>query len=160
MEIEARPATAEDIAALVAMYRDLEDEQGALRPLWPVADGLDEPVSQSFQHAIENPETLVLVGTIDDVPLGFLLARPQPLLSQGGGEEVGTVQLIHTDAAARGVGVGATMMEAAMLWMRGLGLRLFDAIVSPGHRAAKNFFEAQGFSARLIVMHHADDADA
>jgi hypothetical protein len=28
--------------------------------------------------------------------------------------------------------------------------------VSPGHRYAKNFFESNGFSARLIVMHHND----
>jgi len=47
-------------------------------------------------------------------------------------------------------------MAAAMASMRAEGLRLFDARVSPGHRAAKNFFEAHGFSARLIVMHHAD----
>jgi hypothetical protein len=30
--------------------------------------------------------------------------------------------------------------------------------VSPGHRIAKNFFEANGFKARHIVMHH--DAEA
>ena len=29
-----------------------------------------------------------------------------------------------------------------------------DAFALPGHRAAKNFFEEQGFTARAIVMHH------
>ena len=33
----------------------------------------------------------------------------------------------------------------------------FDVRVLPGHRLAKNFFEANGFSARLIVMHRDDD---
>jgi hypothetical protein len=40
---------------------------------------------------------------------------------------------------------------------RALGIRLFDARVLPGHRLAKNFFEAGGFSARLIIMHHVDE---
>ena len=29
-----------------------------------------------------------------------------------------------------------------------------DALVLPGHRAAKNFFEESGFTARALVMHH------
>ena len=30
-----------------------------------------------------------------------------------------------------------------------------DATALPGNRATKNFFEAHGFTARLLVMHHA-----
>ena len=32
-----------------------------------------------------------------------------------------------------------------------------DATALPGHRQAKNFFERAGFTARLLVMHHAVD---
>ena len=42
---------------------------------------------------------------------------------------------------------------------RAMGHHLFDAHVLPGHRLAKNFFEAGGFSARTIVMHHSDRPD-
>jgi hypothetical protein len=41
--------------------------------------------------------------------------------------------------------------------LRQRGISLFDAYVLPGHRLVKNFFEAGGFSARSIIMHH-DDA--
>jgi hypothetical protein len=34
-----------------------------------------------------------------------------------------------------------------------------DVIALPGHRATKNFFEEQGFTARAIVMHHGLDPD-
>jgi hypothetical protein len=34
-----------------------------------------------------------------------------------------------------------------------------DAFALPGHRAAKNFFEESGFSARAIVMHHSFRAE-
>jgi L-amino acid N-acyltransferase YncA len=156
VEIAARDAGKEDIEVLVELYRELEVEQAALRPLWPLADGLDEPVAAHFAAGIEDGETLVLIGTIDGQPLGFLYARPEPLLVQAGGARVGTVRIIHTHHGARGVGVGSAMMALALERMRATGLHWFDARVSPGHRSAKNFFEANGFSARLIVMHHSD----
>jgi hypothetical protein len=51
------------------------------------------------------------------------------------------------------------MIQIVLAEFRASGHRLFDARVSPGHRLAKNFFESNGFSARLIVMHHADGDD-
>jgi hypothetical protein len=35
----------------------------------------------------------------------------------------------------------------------GRGCVGIDALALPGHRAAKNFFEESGFTARAIVMH-------
>jgi ribosomal protein S18 acetylase RimI-like enzyme len=66
--------------------------------------------------------------------------------------------MVYVTEAARGVGVGEAMLEAALAALRARGVRRFDAIVSPGHRLAKNFFEAAGFSARRITMHHDDGA--
>jgi hypothetical protein len=43
--------------------------------------------------------------------------------------------------------------------LRKRGISRFDAHVLPGHRLAKNFFEAGGFSARSITMHHDDARD-
>ena len=140
------------------MYRLLEAEQAALRPLWPVADGLDEPIVESFDAILDDPDSILLVGSLDDVPLGFLWARPEDLLAQAGGEQVGVIRLIFTELEARGIGIGDAMITSALDQLRGRGLRYFDARVSPGHRHAKNFFEANGFKARLIFMHSKDDA--
>ena len=92
------------------------------------------------------------------MPLGFLWARPEDLLAQAGGEQVGVIRLIFTELEARGIGIGDAMITSALDQLRGRGLRYFDARVSPGHRHAKNFFEANGFKARLIFMHSKDDA--
>ena len=159
MNVSARPASAEDLDDLTALYRDLATEQAELRPLWPLADGLDEPVEVSFRSVLDDPRTVLLIGTINDVPVGLLWARPEPLLAQAAGEEVATIRLIYTQPEARGVGVGEAMMAAAMATLRSAGFRYFDARVSPGHRLAKNFFESNGFKARLILMHRDDDAD-
>ena len=154
MNITARPATSADVETLSDLYRLLEAEQAALRAMWPLADGVDEPVASSLLGILEDDDSMLLMGCLDEVPLGFLWARIEPLLSQAHGRRVGVVRLVFTEMEARGVGIGSTMLESAMIELSGRGVDLFDARVSPGHRNAKNFFEAHGFSARLIVMHH------
>ncbi len=157
MKVEARRAGRADIEVLAGLYRSLEAEMVALHPMWPVADGLEEPLRQSLETALDDPETIILIGMVEEYPFGFLLARVEPLLAQSDGEQVGVIRLIFVDHDAREVAVGEAMREMVMALLRGRGITKFDAHVLPGHRLAKNFFEAGGFSARSIVMHH-DDA--
>lgn len=156
MRASARRATHEDVETLERLYHSLEEEMEALHVMWPVADGLDEPVAESFREAIDDPGTLVLVGEIDGYPFGFLLARVERLLAQADGELVGSIRLIYVDKEAREVALGEEMRELVMDLLRERGITRFDAHVLPGHRLAKNFFEAGGFAARSIIMHHDD----
>ena len=107
--------------------------------------------------AVADPDTLVYVGTADGVPFGFILGFSAPLLPQAGGERMATIKLVFTEEEARGVGVGEVMRDTLVDEFRAQGHRWFDAHVLPGHRLAKNFFEAGGFSARFIIMNHEDD---
>lgn len=157
MKVDARKASAVDIPVLVGLYRELEKEMEGLHKMWPLADGLDEPVDESFEMALQDEDTLILLGTIDDYPFGFLLARVEPMRAQAADEKVGAVRLIYVDHDAREVAVGEAMRDMAMDLLRERGISKFDAHVLPGHRLAKNFYEAGGFSARSIVMHHDDD---
>lgn len=159
MNVSARLATEEDIEVLETLYRGLEEEMTALHVMWPIADGLDEPVSESLRAALGDPDTIVLIGQVDDYPLGFLLIRVEPLLTQADGERVGAIRLIYVDHEAREVAVGEAMRETALAMLRERGITRFDAHVLPGHRLAKNFFEAGGFSARSIIMHHDDNRE-
>lgn len=157
MRVVARPALEGDILALETMYRSLEREMEGLHKMWPVADGLDEPVTESFHEALDEPDTVVLIGEIDGYPFGFLMVRVERLLAQADGELVGAIRLIYVDQEAREVALGEEMRELALNILRERGITKFDAHVLPGHRLAKNFFEAGGFSARSIIMHHDDD---
>jgi GNAT superfamily N-acetyltransferase len=159
MTITARRATPDDLVPLLALYKELEAEQTAIKPMWRLADGLPEPAGEAMTEVLRDPDSLVVIGEIDGVPLGFAWARSEPLLPQAGDVRVAVVRLIHTTLDARGVGVGDAMIEDVLTEFRSRGHRLFDARVSPGHRLAKNFFESNGFSARLIVMHHSDGDD-
>lgn len=159
MELTVRPAINEDIFRLVSLYRTMETEQTARKPIWALTDGLDERFDRSLFHAISASESWVLVGEIDGVTVGFVWATVEEMLERAGGTRIGRIRLIYTEPDARGVGVGHAMLESVRDELRAHGIHHFDAPVGPGQRAAKNFFEAHAFAARSIVMHSADDPD-
>lgn len=159
MEVGSRRATPADIPALAGLYELLAAEMAELKPVWPLADGLAEPIEASLERLLADPDAVLYVGEIDAYPFGFLLARSEPMLPQAGGERIGSVRLIFTDPEAREVGIGEALIERFLDDFRTEGHRRFDAHVPPGHREAKNFFESNGFAARRIVMHRSGTAE-
>lgn len=157
MLLSVRDAVPTDIPNLVALYRAMEDEQIVRKPVWALTDGLDEGFEAEFARLIEGEEARLLVGEIDNVVVGFLAAGIRTMLDRAREQRIGVITLIYTDPEARGVGVGHSMLEDQLATFRSLGIHYFDAPVGPGQRATKNFFEAHGFAARSIVMHHHDD---
>jgi GNAT superfamily N-acetyltransferase len=97
--------------------------------------------------------TLVLVGTLDDVVIGFAVCH----LEAGSGEGVrsrrGALDACFVEPGARGVGVGRLLLDRAVSWIREHGAGGMDGIALPGDRAAKNFYESAGFKARMLTMH-------
>jgi ribosomal protein S18 acetylase RimI-like enzyme len=157
MDIIVRPAVNGDIFRLVSLYGILESEQTARKPIWALTDGLDERFDLSLFHAIEKPDSFVLVGELEGVIVGFLWATIEPMLERAGGARLGRIRLIYTEPEARGVGVGHEMLETALADLREQGIAHFDAPVGPGQREAKNFFEGHRFAARSIIMHSSDE---
>ncbi|HEY8217835.1 MAG TPA: GNAT family N-acetyltransferase [Acidimicrobiia bacterium] len=149
----ARSATTDDIADLVALARQLRDEltqqRGGL--LWATREVAGEPLEVAFANALSSPETMVVVGTIDGVAVGYGLVTIEVLRD---GSRLGCVHELFVEPAARGVGVGEAIANEVLARCRAERCRGVDVIALPGHRAAKNFFEEQGFIARAIVMHH------
>ena len=156
MRVITRPADAADLPALMRLYRGLEAEMTALHPMWPLADGLAEPVESSLERLLGDPEALVVMGEIDGYPFGFAMARIEEILPQAAGERIGSIRLIYVEPEAREISLGEEMRDHLIDELRRRGISRFDAHVLPGHRLAKNFFEAGGFSARAIIMHHDD----
>ena len=156
--VTARPAKGDDLDDIQRLYSLLEEEMAALRPTWPLADGLPAPTDAALAGLLESAEWEVVVGQLDDVIVGFLAWRDEAMLPQAMGDRLGSVRFIFTEAQARAVGVGEAMMSVFFAEARSRGIQRFDAHVSPGHREAKNFFESNGFKARSIVMHLVDES--
>ena len=154
MNVSARLAQHPDLSVLMSLYRDLEAEMTALHPMWPKADGMAEPLGESFEQVLDDPAAVVVMGLIEGYPFGFMIGRREPLLPQADGEEVGSIRFVFVEEGARQVSVGEEMLRLVMSELSAQGVTRFDAHVLPGHRLVKNFFESGGFSARSIVMHH------
>ncbi len=135
------------------MYAELEAEMDAIHAMWKRADALPNPAVDAFASLIVADDSVVVVGEIDGLPFGFLIATVEELVD---GSLIGAIRFIFTELPAREVGVAEAMRDLALAELRSRGLTRFDAHVLPGHRLVKNFFEAGGFSARSIVMHHDD----
>jgi len=153
-EEAVRAATPDDLPAIVALAEALQNELRPMRggPIWAVREARQGPLAEAYGALITDPASCVVVGTLDGAVVGFGVASVEPLRD---GRKLGVVAELFVDAEARAVGVGETMLGGLIAFCRREGCVGIDAFALPGHRAAKNFFEESGFTARAIVMHHA-----
>jgi len=152
-----RQATGEDVARVAELVAAAIDELRPMRggDVWARRDAPSPPYEDRLASALADPAQQLLVGTIDDVVIGYTLGRLEPLRD---GSCLGVVEDIFVEEGGRGVGVGEAMMGAVLSWFSEAGCTGVDAVALPGHRATKNFFEGSGFTARKIVMHHRIDS--
>jgi GNAT superfamily N-acetyltransferase len=149
---EARPATPADVPRLAELARAVRDEMAQLRggPLFLAREARSEPLEDGLAAEIADPYHLVLVGTIDDVVLGYAAARVEELRT---GDVLAVLTDLYVEAEARAVGVGERLMESVLAWCKEHHATAVDTYALPGDRNTKNFFEMSGFTARLLVMH-------
>ena len=118
--------------------------------LWAAREAWPEPLEDAYDVLLTRDEALLVVGTIDDVVVGHGAVVVELLRS---GARLGVVTDLYVEPEAREVGVGEAMADAVVAHCDGRRCIGIDAPALPGNRAAKNFFEAHGFTARALVMH-------
>jgi GNAT superfamily N-acetyltransferase len=152
VEVGARRATLDDIPAL----DELAD--AALAELLPTRGGAlyarREARERPLRDLLDDEAALVLVGTIDDAVIAYAAAVVEELRD---GSRLAAVSDLFVDPAGRGVGVGEALMDDLVAWATERGCIGVDAMVLPGNRETKNFFETFGLTARAIVVHRALD---
>lgn len=148
----ARAGTTADlgaVAALAAAARDaLADQRGG--PLLARHEAHRGALEVWLGEVLASPVWTLVVGTVDEVPLGYGVVELRALADGG---RLAVLHDLYVDAGARGIGVGEAMMKQVTAWSRGRGALGIDSMVLPGDRATKNFFETQGLTARAIVVH-------
>lgn len=148
----ARPAGANDLDRLLALYAAAADELRSQKggDVWWRHDRRPDPET-SLADALADPDQLVLAGTIDSAVVGMAVVGTEVLHD---GRLLGVVTDIYVEPDARSVGVGEALITEAVAWCRAKGCVGVDGLALPGARATKNFFETFGFTARAIVVHH------
>jgi GNAT superfamily N-acetyltransferase len=149
----ARRANVDDLGTLLELAAELRAELVPMRggSLWSRTAAYPEPLDATFRALIEQDDACVLVGTIDEVVVGFGVCSVAVLRD---GTRLGQVTELFVTADARSVSVGEGLLTLLVDWCREQGCVGIDAFALPGHRAAKNFFETAGFTARALLMHH------
>jgi GNAT superfamily N-acetyltransferase len=147
-----RPATIDDLAVVDALVRDFVAEQRVLRGgrLWEATDGRALVADGALARLIDDPDALVLLGCLDAIPVGVLVAQ---LAAMDDGPPLAVVLGIYVEPDGREVGVGSALIDAAIVWTSAHRCRGIDATVLPGNRGGKNFFEMHGLVARAIRVH-------
>ena len=147
----ARPATASDLPELARLWREAVADLAGLRGGQALADTLGRTELESYLlGALEAPDHLIVLGSVDASPVGLASLR----LGRHPERPIGDLELIYVEPGARRVGVAATMLDLVAERGRDWGMTGIDAPALPGDRGAKSFFEAHGYTARLLVMHH------
>jgi GNAT superfamily N-acetyltransferase len=75
------------------------------------------------------------------------------------GDTLGVITDLFVEPDAREVGIGEAIAEQLVAFCVERQCVGIDAVALPGHRAAKNFFEEQHFTARMLTMHRRLDAE-
>ena len=154
-----RFACQEDIPQLAELYGAACEELAGARGgrLLLGLGGRPAAVGASFASELSDPLHQVVLafvgppeGQVASSPAGYgtCLAR-----AMEGGELVGSLEEIYVRPDARRLGVGRAIAVSLLEWCRARGCSGVDAKALPGSRAVKSFFESEGFTARLLVMH-------
>ena len=144
----ARAATPADLPAICALYEAARDELSTARG----GDLLLAREAATLDPAalLDDPDAFVVAGTFDGVVVGIATARLETLAD---GTRLAVIGSLYVDSEAREVGVGEAMLDLILPWAKERDCRGVDALVLPGMRESKNFFEMFGLVARAIVVH-------
>src|SRR5262245_60025824 len=115
--------------------------------LWERRDARVQPHPDAFRALLDRTDATVVVGTIDDVVVGYGTAEVEVLDDLS---KLGIIGDLFVEPGARAVGVGEMVAGELVEFCRQEGAAGVDAAALPGHREAKNFFERAGFTARAL----------
>jgi GNAT superfamily N-acetyltransferase len=94
-----------------------------------------------------NEDTLILIAEIAGKPAGYSLGRifEQTAAADNGTGRMGLFDELFLDDSARGLGLGQTLIEETMNWMREKGINRVKLHAYSWNDHAKKLYERNGF---------------
>ena len=142
----ARLAERDDRAACARLL-DLALESARTMRGGPALIGRES--TESLLERWGGPQASLFVGEYEGALVGLLgVSLGEP----AAGRLPALIECCYVEPEARGVGVGSSLMEAAVAWSGVHGCTDVDALALPGDRPTKQRLEAAGFTARLLTL--------
>jgi GNAT superfamily N-acetyltransferase len=142
-DLEIRPATEDDIPAIVGMLAD--DPLGAARES---PDDLS-PYLAALKRLSDDPHQHLVVAVQDGRVVGTLQLTLIPGLSRKGATR-SIIEAVRIHADARGSGLGTRLIEWAVDQSRREGCRLVQLTSDASRTDAHRFYERLGFTASHV----------
>jgi GNAT superfamily N-acetyltransferase len=149
----ARPAGDADRAACTQLVGEALAHAGSMRGGPALIGGATpEELLARWDGDPEGTEGIeaarLFLGEFDGAIVGVLGV----VVAAAAGGRRGRIECCYVETAARGVGVGTALMDAAVGWCVEAGCAEVDALALPGDRSTKQRLEAAGFTARLLTL--------
>lgn len=110
LEINVREAVVEDIPDIVTMA----EEFFKLSPYSSVSSYMPLKASETLTDAINNPEATTLVVTVNNLPVGFLMALKHPSMWS---DDVMAVETVFwVEPSLRNLGLGSLLKAKYLNW--------------------------------------------
>jgi ribosomal protein S18 acetylase RimI-like enzyme len=138
-DIEIRRAAEDDIPAIVAMLLE-----GTVDPSRESPDDLT-PYRSAFAALAADPNQYLMVAERNEEVIGTLQLTIIPGLSRAGSSR-GLVEAVRVAEAARGSGLGTTLMEWSIEESRRRGCRLVQLTSDVQRTDAHRFYQRLGFT--------------
>ncbi|MEU8351993.1 GNAT family N-acetyltransferase [Streptomyces sp. NPDC048845] len=142
-DLEIRPATADDLAAVVAMLAD--DPLGARRE----SPGDLTPYRAAFERIAADPNQRLVVAVRGGRTVGTLQLTIIPGLSRRGASR-SLIEAVRIHADERGSGLGSRLIEWAVDTSRREGCVLVQLTSDASRTDAHRFYERLGFTASHV----------
>lgn len=153
-----RPAGKGDVGAVADLAREARREALGYRggERWLATEAASEPLEDHFSRLVGDAAAILVAGIWEEEVVGYGWACR---IDRRDGSSIARIEELFVTPEARSVGVGELLFDALKQWARGQQLVAIDALVLPGHRAAKNFFETFKMTAHALVVHTRLDHD-
>ncbi len=150
MQTEVRPARAADLGALRWLEQEARTDVATRRGGTQLLAEQPE-LGDGWADLVDASPPRVLVATIDDVAVGYLLLGPVAAAATA------RVEQVWVSPGAREIGFGDDLLAAATDIARVNGAVAIEAEALPGDRETKNLYERAGVTARKLVVWKALD---
>ena len=132
----------------------LDDDviEAVLRLLPQVSRRGGDVTAERVRHVVQQPSTTVIVAKIDGRVVGSAtLIRLLSLVGQ-----FGYVEEVVVDEAARGAGIGRSLIEELADMARAEGLDFLELTSRPAREAANRLYRSLGFELRETNVYRLD----
>lgn len=141
--MHVRPATSDDIALLLDLWRELEEAQGRYRLFPPVANA-DERIEASFRDALDAQDADVLLVFDGDEAIAMALVHVEHPSRMSDDLSVELSRVV-VRSGRRGQGIGKALITASEDWARQRGIGHLNAAVFVANEASRRFWRSAGF---------------